>query len=318
MTGSSPLIVVCGPTATGKSDLAESLALSRNGVILSADSMQIYAGMDIGTAKVPPDARAVPYHGLDLVAPDEPYSAALFQAYGRSVLQDMDAQGTPVIMAGGTGFYIKAVIDDLRFPAGEQQNNPVRERFQRIAEEEGGQAVWDILNDLDPESAAQIHPHNVKRTIRALEMAEAGERYADRAEGLAHAAQLYDARFIGLEMERSLLYERIDARVDAMREAGLVDEVRSLAEAGFAESLTSRQAIGYKEVLNALEGACTMDQAFEDIKRASRRYAKRQLTWFRKDERILWMDVTDMTAEEIALKAERMLETKEEGGTCGA
>lgn len=298
-----PVIVICGPTATGKSDLAQSLAEHLGAEVLSADSMQVYRGMDIGTAKVPPVERRVPHHGLDLTDPDQPYSAALYQRYARDVIRRLDGAGTPVVMAGGTGLYLQAVVDDLRFPEGEQLDNPVRARYERMAEEQGAQAVWDALCALDAESAQEIHPNNLKRTIRALEMHAQGERYAERAHGLGAVASVIPSVQIGLTLERSRLYARIDARVDRMREAGLVAEVEGLASAGFAGSLTARQAIGYKEVLEALAGRITLDEAFEQIKRASRRYAKRQMTWFRRDGRIHWLDIDGLGADGILYAA---------------
>lgn len=303
MSVTEPIIVICGPTASGKSELAQSLAEEIQGAVLSADSMQVYRGLDIGTAKITPEEMRVPHYGLDLVDPDEPYSAALFQAYGRSVIEELARERTPVIMAGGTGLYIQAVIDDLSFPEGDQEDNPIRERYMTMASDEGAQAVWEALQSLDPASAAVVHPNNVKRVVRAIEMHHAGESYADRAHGLKQVAQVIPAIQIGLEVSRPVLYERINERVDRMREAGLVDEVERLAGAGFAESLTARQAIGYKEVLQALGGTITMDEAFEQIKQASRRYAKRQMTWFKRDERIYWIDVTEMQPDAIVAAA---------------
>lgn len=306
-TFARPAIIICGPTATGKSDLAQDLAESIGGEVLSADSMQVYRGMDIGTAKIPPGERRVPHHGLDLTEPDQPYSAALYQRYARDVISRLEGRETPVVMAGGTGLYLQAVVDDLRFPEGEQVDNPVRAQYEQLAEEQGAQAVWEALQTLDAKSAAKIHPNNLKRTIRALEMHAQGERYADRAHGLREVAHVIPSIQIGLTLERSRLYERIDERVDKMREAGLVEEVEALASAGFAESLTARQAIGYKEVLEALTGRIALDEAFDQIKRASRRYAKRQMTWFRRDERIHWLDIEGMEADDIACAAEEHL-----------
>lgn len=296
-------VVVCGPTATGKSELAQRIAEKMGGVVLSADSMQVYRGMDIGTAKIAPSERRVAHFGLDLTDPDRPYSTALYQRYGRQVMEDAEDAGHSVVMAGGTGLYIRAVIDDLRFPEGEQEDNPVRERYMRMAAEQGSEEVWKALRNLDPKSADTIHPHNLKRVVRALEMHHAGESYAERAHGLAQVDQLIDAVHIGLAAERSTLYERIDARVDAMRANGLIEEVEHLARGGFSDSLTARQAIGYKEVLDALAGRCTMDEAFESIKRSSRRYAKRQMTWFSRDARIHWIDVTDADLDRAAEEA---------------
>lgn len=308
--GMSPVVVVCGPTATGKSELACTLAQRASGCVLSADSMQVYRGMDIGTAKVPEAERRVPHFGLDLVDVDEPYSAALYQSYARSVISEQHQALTPVIMAGGTGLYIQAALDDLRFPEGDQADNPVREKYMALAQEKGSHAVWDVLNSLDEASAEQIHPHNLKRVVRALEMLEAGESYAERAHGLALAAPVVPAVFVGLAMDREVLYQRVNARVDRMREEGLIEEVSGLMDAGFEDALTSRQAIGYKEIIDALHGQCSMDEAFSQIKQATRRYAKRQTTWFRREKRIQWLDVTDASREDIVEQAVEALKDK--------
>ncbi len=305
-----PVVVVCGPTATGKSELACTLAQRASGCVLSADSMQVYRGMDIGTAKVPEAERRVPHFGLDLVDVDEPYSAALYQSYARSVISEQHQALTPVIMAGGTGLYIQAALDDLRFPEGDQADNPVREKYMALAQEKGSHAVWDVLNSLDEASAEQIHPHNLKRVVRALEMLEAGESYAERAHGLALADPVVPAVFVGLAMDREVLYQRVNARVDRMREEGLIEEVSGLMDAGFEDALTSRQAIGYKEIIDALHGQCSMDEAFSQIKQATRRYAKRQMTWFRREKRIQWLDVTDASREDIVEQAVEALKDK--------
>ena len=308
--GMPPVVVVCGPTATGKSELACTLAQRASGCVLSADSMQVYRGMDIGTAKVPEAERRVPHFGLDLVDVDEPYSAALYQSYARSVISEQHQALTPVIMAGGTGLYIQAALDDLRFPEGDQADNPVREKYMALAQEKGSHAVWDVLNSLDEASAEQIHPHNLKRVVRALEMLEAGESYAERAHGLALADPVVPAVFVGLAMDREVLYQRVNARVDRMREEGLIEEVSGLMDAGFEDALTSRQAIGYKEIIDALHGQCSMDEAFSQIKQATRRYAKRQMTWFRREKRIQWLDVTDASREDIVDQAVEALKDK--------
>lgn len=286
----APLIVLGGPTATGKSALAQTIAEHLDGEILSADSMQIYRGMDIGTSKVLEKDRRVPHFGLDLIDPGEPYSAALYQIYGRAVIEDIRHRGKRPILVGGTGFYIRSVVDDYRFAPGEQKDNAMRERYAALARTEGVHAVWDELERMDPVSAQLVHPHNLKRVIRALEMHAAGESYAKRVAALQHIPQTIPAVFLGLAMERSTLYGIIDERVIRMKDEGLVDEVSSLLEQGFREGLCAQQAIGYKEVVSALDGNITMDEAFEQIQRSTRRYAKRQLSWFGQDERYHWFD----------------------------
>lgn len=290
MSSAAPVICIVGPTASGKSELAQRLAVALDGEIVSADSMQIYRGMDIGTGKVPPSERRVPHFGLDLVDPGTPYPAALFQPYARACFADIRSRGHVPFLVGGTGLYVRAAIDDYRFPEGEQVDNPVREHYTRIAEEQGSDALWRLLEQRDPASADVIHPHNVRRVVRAFELLEEGKSYAAQKEALQHIAPYEQALFIGLAVDADLLRARIDRRVDVMVEEGLVDEVTTLLQEGFREGLTAGQAIGYKEIVAALDGQCTLVEAIDAIKLATRRYAKRQRTWFRKDTRIRWID----------------------------
>ncbi|WP_102374653.1 tRNA (adenosine(37)-N6)-dimethylallyltransferase MiaA [Raoultibacter massiliensis] len=295
-----PVICIVGPTASGKSDLAQLVAAAIGGEVVSADSMQVYKGMDIGTGKVPPEDRIVAHHGLDLVDPGEPYSAALFQDYARSCFSDIAMRGKRSVLAGGTGLYIRAAIDDYDFPKGEQVENPVRERYMRFADEQGGQALWEELNRVDPASAQLIHPHNVRRVVRAFEMLSEGTNYAAQHARLQSMPQAIDAIVYGLEVTPGVLAQRIESRVDAMIEQGLVAEVKSLLQRGFREGVTAPQAIGYKEIVAALEGEGTLDDAVVRIKTATRRYAKRQRTWFRKDKRIVWIDADEGDAGRLA------------------
>lgn len=297
---SGPVIAIVGPTAAGKTAVAQAVALRLNGEVVSADSMQVYRGMDIGTGKIPVKDRLVPHFGLDLVDPDETYSAALFQAYARRCFQEIDARGHRALLAGGTGFYVRAALDAMDFAPGEQRENPVRERFSAMAAREGAQAVWDHLHEVDPESAEVIHPHNVRRVIRALEMHAAGESYADRKQKFAETPGLVDARYFGLQVDPQRLNALIEARVDAMMEAGLLGEVTRLVDAGFAASLTAKQAIGYKELIDYLEGRVSLEEAVTAIKQATRRLAKRQRTWFRRDGRIRWLDADDGDIDRLA------------------
>lgn len=299
----SPLgevIAVVGPTASGKSEVAQLVAQALDGEVVSADSMQIYRGMDIGTGKVLPSEQRVPHWGLDLVDPGEPFSAALFQSYARNCFDSIQSRGKVPILAGGTGFYVRAALDAYDFAPGEQMDNEVRKRYNTLAESEGPQAVWDALNSIDPTSAALLHPNDVKRVVRALEMAEAGESYAQRKEALSRIGQAVPAKLFGLAVDPEVLRNRIDERVEAMVSAGLVDEVRHLLNQGFRNALTANQAIGYKEIVSALDGECTLEEAVEQIKFATHRYAKRQRTWFRADGRINWIDADDGNAQRIA------------------
>lgn len=299
------IICIVGPTASGKSDLAQEIALALGGEIVSADSMQIYRGMDIGTGKVTSDQQRVRHFGIDLVDPGTPYSAALYQEYARSVFSDISNKGKRIVLVGGTGLYIRAAIDDYSFPSGDNECNPVRDKYEKYAEEQGAQALWNLLNEQDPLSAQVIHPHNVRRVVRAFELIEEGESYARQKARLQFIPQLYPATFVGLKVEPEVLRERINQRVDGMVAAGLVNEVKSLLNRGFREGLTASQAIGYKEIVAALDGNCSMADAIEEIKTSSRRYAKRQRTWFGKDKRISWINaesgMNQMLGESLTL-----------------
>lgn len=311
MASRTPIAIV-GPTAVGKSGLAEALAVRLGGQIVSADSMQVYRGMDIGTAKVPADERAVPYHCVDLVDPGEPYSAALFQADARAAIEETrEGGGTPVVV-GGTGLYVRAALDELDFPSGELIS-PLRVELERRARDEGPAVLHAELAMLDAAAAAAIHPNNVRRTVRALEMHAEGTSYADQAAGFGERTFHYPGtRMLGLTMDRAALYARIDARVDAMLERGLLAEVKALVDHGYRDALTAMQAIGYKELLPVLDGYGGIEEAAAAIKQASRRYAKRQLTWFRADPRIRWIDVTGLTLAGSLSAALDLLESSEQ------
>ncbi len=296
-----PKRVICiqGPTASGKSELAERIACELDGEIVSADSMQVYRGMDIGTAKVSEQNRGVPYHCIDLLEPGQPYSAALFQRDARHAIEDIWRRGKRAVLVGGTGLYVRAVLDRMDFAAGEQEGNEIRAAYEKLAHEQGAQAVYDLLTRRDPASAALIHPNNTRRVIRALEMHDEGESYAQRKERFKSLPPYYESVKIGLNVERDLLYQRINARVDKMFAQGLVDEVKGLLEQGFRSGLTAPQAIGYKEIVAALEGDISLDQAAEQIKQATRRYAKRQFTWLKSDAAIQWIDASADITDEV-------------------
>lgn len=302
------VLAIVGPTAVGKTALAEELAVRLGGEIVSADSMQVYRGMDVGTAKPAPAERRVAYHCIDLAEPGEPFSAALFQGCARDAIGDLAARGMLPVVAGGTGLYVRAALDDLEFPAGEQADNPVREQWEAFAAENGAEALHAELARRDPASAALIHPNNVRRVVRAFEFLADDTTYAAQHAGFSARESVYEARFIGLTMDRQLLYRRIDERVDAMLAAGLLGEVEGLLARGLRSALTATQAIGYKELVPVLEHGEPLDEAVAAIKQASRRYAKRQLTWFRADPRVRWLDVTESTLERAADAAEAALD----------
>ena len=298
-----PIVCIVGPTASGKSTLAISLAGKIGGEVVGADSMQVYRGMNIGTGKVMPGDTPVVHHCIDLVDPGEPFSAALFQARARSCFEDIAARGKRCLLCGGTGFYVRAAIDGYEFPVGEQVGNEVRDAYNAIARERGSHELWRMLEGADPESAAVIPENDVKRIVRAFELLDQGKSYADQLEKLKSIPQLYPATFIGLHVEPEVLRERIDARVDRMVEDGLVQEVEGLLEAGFRKGITAPQAIGYKEIVSAIDGEVGLDEAIEQIKVSTRRYAKRQRTWFRKDKRIRWIDATSFDIARLTEEA---------------
>lgn len=308
----SPRIVgIVGPTAVGKSAVAERVARVLRAEIVSADSMQVYRGMDIGTAKAAADDRGVPYHCVDILDPGEPYSAALFQRDARAAIDAMLRKDVSAVLAGGTGLYVRAALDSMEFPTGETAA-PVRADLERRALEEGSVALHDELRALDPASAALVHPNNVRRVIRALEMLSAGVSYAEQAAGFSQRTFHYpDTALVGLRLERPELYARVDTRVDSMMALGLLDEVSRLLELGFGSALTATQAIGYKELVPVVRDGADLAAAVEAIKRSTRRYAKRQLTWFRADPRISWVDVTGLSAEQAADEVLDLLESSE-------
>ena len=305
-----PVVCVVGPTASGKSALAELVATRLGSSVVSVDAMQVYRGMDVGTAKTPVAERRRPLLMVDVVDPDEDYSVQRFQTDARACVDALLAEGLTPVLCGGTGLYLNAVIDEMAFPAGEKDGG-VRERYERIAAEQGAEALHALLAERDPESAALIHPNNVRRVVRALEMSDEGVSYARHHEGLHERAAHYPARIWGLSWPREDLYARIDARVDQMVEAGLVEEVRALAGRGLTMDVTAGQAIGYKEMLDALSGRIGLGEAVELVKRRTRRYAKRQLSWFRHDGRVRWLEMGEMSLEEACERIVSDLEREE-------
>lgn len=299
MSAPGPVVCVVGPTASGKSAVAELVAERLGGPVVSVDAMQVYRGMDVGTAKTPAADRRAPLLMVDVVDPLEDYSVRLFQRDARACVDDALRRGVTPVLAGGTGLYLDAVIDEMEFPSGER-GTASRERYEALAAERGAERLHALLAERDPESAALIHPNNVRRVVRALEMLDDGVSYARHHEGLRRRAPHYDARIWGLTMSRERLYARIDERVDRMVSQGLVEEVARLARRGLTPGTTAGQAIGYKEVLAALAGETTLDEAVELVKLRSRRYAKRQLSWLRRDGRVRWLDLDEVTPEGAA------------------
>jgi tRNA dimethylallyltransferase len=287
MSSFSPLIVICGATATGKSDLAISLAHKLGGEIINADSMQVYQGMDIGTAKVPLDERGgIPHHLLDIYPVNQDMTVARYQELARAKVDQLRADGTPAIVVGGTGLYIKSILDDLNFP---DTDPDIRQKITDEAEAIGNEALHAKLAALDPVAALAIPFENVRRVIRALEVIEiTGQPYTTNLprEG---STRYPDAIQIGLAMNREDLGERINKRVDRMWELGFVDEVEELINHGLLEAKTAQAAIGYAQIIAMKHGVMSEEEAHEDTKRATRQYVRRQETWFSRDARITWL-----------------------------
>lgn len=281
------LYVICGATATGKSDLAVALAKSVNGHIVNADSMQLYKGMDIGTAKLTvAERQGVPHYLIDVLSVREEASVAQYQQDARSIIDQLLEQGIPAIVVGGTGLYIKAILDDLNFPDTDPE---VRARITKESEEFGAQEMHDRLAKLDPAAAAAIPKENLRRVVRALEVIElTGQPYTANLPRVG-STKYPQAQQFGLVMERETLQERIDLRVERMWEQGFVAEVRDLLQAGLLEGRTASAALGYAQIIKFAQGELSESEAKEETKRATRQYARRQETWFSRDERIKWL-----------------------------
>ena len=284
--------VIVGPTAVGKTKYAVQIARKLNGEIVSADSMQIYRFMDIGSAKPTEEEQAAARHHLvDAVDPREPFSVAQYRHMAKECIEDIFQRDKLPVISGGTGLYVNALIYDMDFsapPADLEQ----REKYRKTAEEKGPQYLHDILNDIDPDAAARIHPNNVRKVIRAIEAAKSGEKIPSFETSFRSTSD-YRCILIGLQRDRAELYDRINRRVDQMISDGLEDEIRSLMSMGLSSSDISMKGIGYKEMIDAMNGRITMEEATELIKRNSRRYAKRQMTWFRRSPDIRWFDLSE-------------------------
>ena len=284
------LWVITGPTASGKTDLSLWLAARHDGEIVSADSMQLYRYMDIGTAKPTKEERAIaPHHLVNCIDPGEPFNAALYQPMARKAIEDIASREKQPILVGGTGLYVNSVVYPLTF-TGAKEDSAYREEMRAYADKHGEQALYDRLKEKDPKAADRLHPHDVKRVIRALEIVhltgEGGGDYRKTTSG----PPLFSARMAGINMDRSRLYERIDRRVDMMVDAGLVEEVQSLLKRGCTPDMISMQGLGYKEIIAYLNGEYDLVEAIDTIKTRTRRFSKRQLTWFKRDAHIRWFD----------------------------
>ncbi len=286
-----PLIVIAGPTASGKSEAAVELARLIDGEIVSADSMQVYKYMDIGSAKITlEEMMGVPHHMIDVAEPNDPMDVARYAEEAKKCIDDIHKRGHIPILAGGTGFYIQAVTRDIDFEETEP-DTALRDSLLTFAKEHGNEALHHRLKEVDPAAANEIHPNNLKRVIRALEyFEETGERISDHNETEKEKESPYDLVFFVINDDRQVLYQRIDKRVDFMMQMGLLEEVEYLKAMGLKREDVSMQGLGYKEILDYLEGETSLLDAVSIIQRDSRHYAKRQITWFKREKDAIWLN----------------------------
>lgn len=296
----SPLITISGPTACGKTAVSVELAKIINGEIISADSMQVYKYMDIGTAKVTEDEKqGIKHYLIDALYPDEEFSIAVFQKMAKDALSEIYSKGKMPILVGGTGFYVNGLIYDNDFTPGEKDDK-MRLELEKEALEKGNDYVHDILKELDPEYAETVHPNNVKRVIRAIEYCrDTGEKFSEYNARERLRKPAYDVKTFILNMDRELLYERIEKRIDIMIENGLVDEVKKLMEK-YPPNLVSMKGLGYKEIIGYLNGEYSIDEAIYILKRDTRHFARRQITWFRHRSNGMWVNMNDFESSKAA------------------
>ena len=298
-----PLIILTGPTAVGKTALSIGLAKAVDGEIISADSMQVYRKMNIGTAKIEPsEMQGVRHHLIDILDPGEEFNVVLFKRYALEAMEDIYSRGKIPVIVGGTGFYIQALLYDIDF---EDNDNDMsyREELQRLAAEKGNSYIHDMLSKVDPESAEKIHENNVKRVIRALEFyRKTGMKISEHNETEAQKESPYNFEYFVLNDDRNKLYDRIDRRIDIMLEQGLEAEVRQLVSEGYSRDLVSMQGLGYKEIIDYIQGRCSFDEAVYTLKRDTRHFAKRQITWFKREKHVTWVNKNEYDSESCILE----------------
>lgn len=286
-----PLVILTGPTAVGKTNASIGLAKKIGGAIISADSMQVYRHMDIGSAKITKEEmEGIPHYLIDILEPEEEFHVAKFQNLAKEAMETIYSKGKIPILTGGTGFYIQAVVKDIDFSENAEQSG-VRKELEKMAEEKGAAYLHRLLCDVDPESGQKIHANNVKRVIRALEYYQlTGENISLHNEREAEKESPYNFAYFVLNDIRERLYQRIDQRVDQMLEAGLAEEVRQLAARGCTKDMVSMQGLGYKEMLSWLLGEYSYEEAVYILKRDTRHFAKRQITWFKREKEVIWVN----------------------------
>lgn len=307
------LIILAGPTAVGKTDNSIRLAKAVNGEIISADSMQVYKRMDIGSAKImPEEMQGIQHYLIDVLEPTEEFNIVRFQTMAKEAMAEIYAKGKIPILVGGTGFYIQSLLYDIEFKEEEEANTALRDELQRFADANGKEALHERLKVVDPESAEAIPAGNVKRVIRALEFYETHhEKISAHNAEQAEKESPYNYAFFVLTDDRKLLYERIEKRIDIMLEKGLIDEVKALQAEGLNRNFVSMQGLGYKEILAYLEGEISLEEAVYILKRDTRHFAKRQITWFKREKDVKWLDKSEFGHNDDAVFEEMMEYLKE-------
>ena len=297
------LIVLTGPTAVGKTSLSIALAKAVNGEIISADSMQVYKSMDIGTAKITEEEKCgIPHFLIDELEPDEEFNVTIFKNKVMQYIKEIKDRGHLPIIVGGTGFYIQSVIYDINFTE-YGDDSEIRKKYEEIAETLGKTKLHNLLSEVDKEYADSVSENNVKKVVRALSFFEmTGEKLSAHNAKERERTSPFDFAYFVLTMDRKKLYERIDKRVELMFETGLVEEVKGLAAKGYNKSLTSMQGIGYKEVIDYLNGETSLSECISIIKRDTRHFAKRQLTWFKREKKVQYINRDDLVSDEKCLE----------------
>jgi tRNA dimethylallyltransferase len=291
-----PLIILTGPTAVGKTTLSVRLAKAIGGEIISADSMQVYRRMNIGSAKITKEEMmGIPHHLIDVLEPDEEFNVTVFQEMAKASLEEIYSRGNIPIVAGGTGFYIQALLNDIDFTENGEDTS-IREELEALAEEKGADHLHGMLLAMDPDSAEQIHANNIKRVIRAIEYyRQTGECISEHNKREREKKSPYDFLYYVVNTDRDILYQRIDQRVDQMVEQGLLEEVKELKASGCTRNMVSMQGLGYKEILDYLQGDCALSEAIYLLKRDTRHFAKRQITWFKRERDVRWLNLPDFS-----------------------
>ncbi len=313
-----PLIILTGPTAVGKTAASIGLAKAVDGEIISADSMQVYRGMDIGSAKISrEEMNGVRHYLVDVLEPEEEFNVVKFQHLAKQAAEEIYSRNKIPVVVGGTGFYIQALLYDIDFTENDGDMT-LRRELEKTAEEKGTEYLHQLLQQVDTQAARDLHPNNVKRVIRALEFyRQTGQKISEHNRKERAKESPYRYAYFVLTDDRARLYDRIDRRVDAMMEAGLLDEVRSLRDRGVKRTCTSMQGLGYKELYACLEGECSLDEAVRIIKRDTRHFAKRQLTWFKREQDVIWMDKGKFQQDEGRILQEMLRCLKERQITSG-